>query len=81
MKNLKKMSNLKEMIKEIEMHTGKEFDLSNRRHFFLLDNKIKRNNEEDLRVLNLVKRALKSNDGENDIFDSNTHYKRNRFND
>ena len=72
---------LKEMIKQIETHTNKKFDLTNKRHFFHLNAKIERLNSNELRKLSLVKQALESNDYEDSIFSSSSHYAKKRYND
>lgn len=51
---------LKRLIKEVEEHTGKPFDLSNKRHFFYLGAKIGRLKEVRLRKLNAIEDIIKA---------------------
>ena len=72
---------LKELIKKVEDHTGEKFDLNNRRHFFQLNEKIKRLHADKLRKLWLIEKAMQSNKGENEIYDNRSHYLQKRFKD
>ena len=75
------MSLLKQFIKEIEDHTGKDFDLNNRRCFFQLEAKIKGLHADKLRKLNLIEKVLKSENHENSLHDSSMEYTRKRYKD
>lgn len=68
------MTTLKKLVSEIEVHTGETFDLKNKRHFFLLNEKINRLHKDDLRRLRLIGKALHSDEGENEIYNDKTHY-------
>jgi len=72
------MALLKELIKSVEDHTGEIFDLSKKRHFGLLNNKIERLNENELRKLKLITEVLKSEKNENSIYNDGVQYLRNR---
>lgn len=72
---------LKELIQQIESHTGKKFDLNNKRHFFLLSKKIERLHQDELRKLSLIQKVIESNDYSNDLFNNRSHYLQKRFKD
>jgi hypothetical protein len=73
------MSILKDLVKQIEDHTGMKFDFNNRRHFGYLSSKIERLHNDDLRKLNLIQKVIDSKEGEDDLFSSSTHYLQKRF--
>lgn len=75
------MSILKQLIKEIEDHTGEEFDLKNKRHFFHLNEKIKRLNSDKLRKLSLIEAVIKSENNEDSLYNSSVQYAKNRYRD
>ena len=62
----------------MEETTKETFDLNNRRHFFLLQENIKRYYSEPLRKLALIENVMSSNNGENDVYNRSTSYLRNR---
>jgi len=72
---------LKELIEQIEKHTGEEFDLKNKRHFFHLNENIKRLNSKRLRKLVLIEKVLNDDENCDSIYNSKIQYTRNRFND
>ena len=65
---------LKQFIKEIEEKVGEKFDISNTRHFMMLNGKIERLNKNKLRKLSMIEKIMKSENWEDEIFDSSTHF-------
>lgn len=78
---------LKQIIQELEDHFSKgkservKFDLNNKRHFFHLNEKIKRLNADRLRKLSLIEAVLRDETRANDLYNNYTHYTRKRYND
>ena len=72
---------VEELIKQIEERTGKPFDAKNRKHLFSLNEKIKHHFEDDLRILNLIKKSINSTNNEESIYNSKMQYTQNRFRD
>lgn len=65
---------LTDLIEQVETHTKEVFDIKNRRHYSLLNGKIERQNQDELRRLRLMGKALHSIDGENEIYNDKTHF-------
>lgn len=65
---------LKKIIKDIEFHTNENFDINNRRHFFLLNSSIERLNNLDIQKLSLIKSVLQNDFEANSLYNSNTHF-------
>jgi len=74
------MNTLQKLIREVEEHTGKPFDLSNKKDLFRLNSKIERLHQNELRILNLIKQSLESNQNEDSLYNSSMQYTKNRFN-
>jgi len=72
------MNILAKLIKEVEDHVGKPFDLSIHRHAFQLNAKIQRLHEDELRRLDLIEKAIKSENREDSIYCNSLQYTRNR---
>lgn len=74
------MSLLNDLIKEVEAHTNREFNLDNRRDRFHLNAKIERLHSDELRRLRLIGKALHSDEGENELYNDKVEYTRKRYN-
>jgi hypothetical protein len=74
------MNTLQKLIIEVEEHTGEPFDFSNKKDLLRLNNKIERLHENELRILNLIKQSLESNQNENSLYNSSMQYTKNRYN-
>ena len=72
------MNTLKKLITEIENHTKQKFDINNRRHFFILNEKINRLNKKEVTQLNVIKKIIADTNNCNDIFNNKTQYTRNK---
>jgi len=70
---------IEDLIKKVEANTGKEFDLKNRKHLFLLNSQIERLNQNELRILSLIRQSLASTNSEESLFNSKIQYVKNRF--
>ena len=73
--------NVKELIRQIEEHTGKPFDAKNPRHTHHLQTKIENFYADDLRKLALMRSAFNSKDSEDSLYNSRVQYAKNRFRD
>jgi hypothetical protein len=64
---------LRELIEQIEEHTGEKFDLNKRRHFFHLSQKIDRLYQRERRQLNAIRSVLSADRYDPRVYDHNTH--------
>lgn len=70
---------IEDLIKEVENHTGKPFDLTNRKQLFHLNSKIERLHENELRILGLIRQSMRSTNNEDSLYNSGLEFTRKRY--